>query len=107
MKSILITGAGGFIGSRATIFFKRLGYDTYGLGHKGLFSVEPDLYNWREGDISVSAILEFGKDFDAIVHCGGGASIKYSLENTSEDYKKTVEGTLEVLEYMKNYNPTS
>ena len=107
MKSILITGAGGFIGSRATIFFKGLGYDTYGLGHKGLFSVEPDLYNWRERDISVSAILEFGKDFDAIVHCGGGASIKYSLENTSEDYKKTVEGTLEVLEYMKNYNPNA
>ena len=34
MKSVLITGAGGFIGSNAAIFFKGLGYDTYGLGHK-------------------------------------------------------------------------
>ena len=46
-------------------------------------------------------------DFDVIVHCGGGASIKYSLENSSEDYKKTVKGTLEVLEYIKNYNPNA
>ena len=107
MKSVLITGAGGFIGSNAAIFFKGLGYDTYGLGHKGLFSVESNLHNWREADISLDSILEFGVDFDVIVHCGGGASIKYSLENSSEDYKKTVKGTLEVLEYIKNYNPNA
>ena len=107
MKSILITGAGGFIGSHAVNFFKASGYDTYGLGHSGLLPVESNLDNWRKGDISLNTILEFGIDFDAIVHCGGGASIRYSMENISEDYKKTVVGTLEVLEYMKNYNPNA
>ena len=47
MKSILITGAGGFIGSHAVNFFKASGYDTYGLGHSGLLPVESNLDNWR------------------------------------------------------------
>lgn len=107
MKKILITGAKGFLGSSAVKHFKGLGYETYGIGHavdseSSLKQVELDY--WIKGNVSTKAILRFQKKFDVIIHCAGSGSVGYSLENTDEDFKKTVEGTLEVLEYIKSYN---
>ena len=88
--------------------FKSFGYETYGIGHGGL-SVEESKYigldYWKKDNISIKAILEFEQIFDVIVHCGGGGSVGFSIEYPYDDFKKTVDGTLEVLEYMRLYNP--
>lgn len=108
MKKILITGAKGFLGSNVSKFFKERGYQTYGVGHGSLSIKESQsigLDYWQSGDISIKAILEFKQLFDIIIHCGGSGSVGFSIENPYQDFKKTVDGTLEVLEYMRVYNP--
>ena len=107
MKTILITGAKGFIGSNVSKHFKNLGYKTYGIGHGGLSIKESQnigLDYWKKDDISITSILEFNQQFDLIVHCGGSGSVGFSIEYPYDDFKKTVDGTLEVLEYMRLYN---
>ena len=109
-KKILITGAKGFLGSNVSTHFKNLGYETYGIGHGGLSveeSKEIGLDYWKKDDISIKSILEFEQIFDVIVHCGGSGSVGFSVEHPYDDFKKTVDGTLEVLEYMRVHNPNA
>ncbi|WP_277640126.1 NAD-dependent epimerase/dehydratase family protein [Wolinella succinogenes] len=109
-KKILITGAKGFLGSNVAKHFKSLGYETYGIGHGG-FSVEESkeigLDYWKKDDVSIKSILDFDQIFDVIVHCGGSGSVGFSIDHPYDDFKKTVDGTLEVLEYMRVYNPNA
>jgi UDP-glucose 4-epimerase len=110
LKNILITGAKGFLGSNVAKHFKNLGYETYGIGHGGLSveeSTEIGLDYWKKDDISIKSILEFEQTFDVIVHCGGSGSVGFSVEHPYDDFKKTVDGTLEVLEYMRVHNPNA
>lgn len=106
-KKILITGAKGFVGSNVARHFKALGYKTYGIGH-GELSVEESnevgLDYWKKDDISITSILEFEQTFDVIVHCGGSGSVGFSVDYPYDDFKKTVDGTLEVLEYIRVHN---
>ena len=109
-KKILITGAKGFLGSNVCKYFKQKGYTTYGIGHGGLSveeSQEIGLDYWKKDDISITSILEFNQTFDVIVHCGGSGSVGFSVEHPYDDFKKTVDGTLEVLEYMRLCNPNA
>ncbi len=107
-KKILITGAKGFLGSSTAKYFKNLGYVTYGIGHGDLLVDECrniGLDYWYKSDVSIEAIKDIGEVFDVVVHCGGSGSVGFSVENPYQDFKKTVDGTLEVLEYMRLYNP--
>jgi len=109
-KKILITGTKGFLGSNVSKYFKSLGYETCGIGH-GWFSAK-DLQSigldyWKQDDITIKSILGFNRTFDVIVHCGGSGSVSFSVECPYEDFKKTVDGTLEVLEYIRVYNPNA
>jgi len=107
VQKILITGAKGFIGSNVCRYFKNLGYQTYGIGHGGLSVDESKrigLDFWIKGNISIDSIREFDETFDLIVHCGGSGSVGFSVENPYQDFKKTVDGTLEVLEYIRLHN---
>lgn len=108
MKSILVTGAKGFLARHVSKHYKGLGYKIFGLGHGKLSKKESEkigLDVWKEGDISNEALLGFDHRFDVIVHCGGSGSVRFSIEEPDEDYRKTVDGTIEVLEYMKSHNP--
>jgi UDP-glucose 4-epimerase len=103
-KKLLITGAKGFLGSNTAKYFKSIGYETFGIGHGKLTTeelLEYGLDHWKESDISVDSILYFETEFDVIVHCGGSGSVGYSNYNPYEDFKKTVDGTLEVLEFIR------
>ena len=108
LKKILITGAKGFLGSNTAKYFKNLGYITYGIGHGDLLvdeCREIGLDYWYKSDVSIEAIRGIDEIFDVIVHCGGSGSVGFSVEYPYEDFKKTVDGTLEVLEYVRLYNP--
>jgi len=110
MNKILVTGAKGFIGRNTARYFKSLGYEVYGIGHGELCIKdynEIGLDCWYESDISIKAIKNIGKNFDVVVHCGGGGSVGDSIENPYQDFKKTVNGTLEVLEYIRLYNSSA
>jgi UDP-glucose 4-epimerase len=106
-KKILITGAKGFLGSNVSKYFKSLGSYTYGIGH-GEMSVDEckknGLDDWHNSDITLESIKAIKISFDLIIHCGGSGSVGFSVEHPYKDFRKTVDGTLEVLEYMRLYN---
>ena len=58
---------------------------------------------WIDGDITKKSILELDNKYDVIIHCGGSGSVGYSMNHVKDDFKKTVDSTKEVLEFMK-YN---
>jgi len=108
IKKILVTGAKGFVGSNTAKHFKSLGYETYGLGRGDISTkelIEYGLDYWKNSEITIQAIKDYTDNFDVIVHCGGSGSVGFSVENPYLDFKKTVNGTLEVLEFMRLYSP--
>ena len=60
---------------------------------------------WIDGDITKKSILELDNKYDVIIHCGGSGSVGYSMNHVKDDFKKTVDSTKEVLEFMREYNP--
>lgn len=107
-KRVLVTGAKGFVGSNTARYFKKKGYETYGIGH-GEHStkelLDSGLDHWMTSDITIDSILLFNVEFDVVIHCGGSGSVGFSVENPYEDFKKTVNGTLEVLEFIRIHSP--
>lgn len=107
IKKVLVTGAKGFIGSNAVKYFKSMGYETFGIGHGHLTDDDCKrigLDHWCQGELSINSLRALGAMFDVIVHCGGSGSVGFSVEKPYEDFKKTVDGTLEVLEFMRLFN---
>ena len=106
MKSVLVTGAKGFLGRNFVKHFKLNGYITYGIGHGRISEnelKEMGLDYWKCADVTAEKI-QLNNRFDVIIHCGGSGSVRFSIDHPDEDYIKTVNSTIEVLEYMKNHN---
>ena len=106
--NILITGAYGFLGRNVAKEFKKTGNYIAGIGHG---KWEEDEYSkwgiddWHETTITFEALLNISKKFDIIVHCGGSGSVGFSWENPYEDFQKSVQSTLSILEYIRLQSP--
>jgi UDP-glucose 4-epimerase len=106
-KTILITGARGFIGRSVSKFYKSIGFHTYGIGHGHMSTddcLDIGLDYWNKSEVTINSIRKINVKFDLIVHCAGGGSVGFSVENPYKDFKKTVDSTLEILEYIRIYN---
>jgi len=108
MKTVLITGAHGFIGRHLSRHLSRQGERSIiGLGH-GAYS-KNELASWGmiaslNGDVSFSNLNrianEFGKP-EEIYHLAGGSSVGPSLRIPEEDFKRTVASTCELLDWVR------
>ena len=120
---ILITGAAGMIGSHAAEYYARRGDQVvaldnlmrsrlFGSKHK---SVE---YNWDYladfsnitrivGDVRNEADVRkaLGSGVDAILHAAGQPGVFFSLQNPVEDFSLNAQGTLMVLEGVRQVCP--
>lgn len=105
--NILITGAYGFLGRNVSNEFKKNGDYVAGIGH-GKWDKEEyskwGLDDWYETTITFEALLNINKKFDIIVHCGGSGAVGFSWENPYEDFQKSVQSTLAILEYIRLQN---
>ena len=109
-KSVLVTGGFGFLGRAAAYRFKSQGYRVVGVGNGRWDSSEARLRGfdtWLDAGVSMASLLTLDEKFDVIVHCAGNGSVGYSLTNPLQDFKKTVDGTAELLEYVRLYNPSA
>ena len=106
-KSVLITGGFGFLGKAAASKFKLCGYNVFGIGNGRWDSHEFNSHGfdgWLDATVSMSSLASLNQKFDVIVHCAGNGSVGYSLTNPLQDFKKTVDGTAELLEYVRLSN---
>lgn len=103
-KTILITGGFGFLGRAAAQKFKQLGHRVIGIGHGGWAPQEALAYGfdmWMDADVNLSSLMTLPVRFDLVVHCAGNGSVGYSLTNPLQDFNKTVQSIVELIEYMR------
>lgn len=102
----LVLGAAGFIGRQVCRELSLQGFFVKGLGHGNLSEEEMlrfGISEWFRADITLEQIRLACLDNkpDVIIHCGGGSSVAYSLSNPADDFNRSVNSTLAVLEYAR------
>ena len=109
-KIVIITGALGFIGQNIAREFKNNYYYVIGIGHGSASKNELEdigIDDWYEEDLTMLALKKINKLPDLIVHCAGGSTVGKSIENPYLDYHKTVNSTLELLDYIRLVTPNT
>lgn len=107
MKLVLVTGGYGFLGRAVALKFKQAGYRVIGIGRGRWAQEEARAHGfdlWLDAGISLSNLLSLKDEFDLVIHCAGNGSVGFSLQNPLEDFYKTVQGTAELLEYLRVVN---
>lgn len=124
MKKLVVTGAGGLIGSEVVRFFSSLGMTVTGIdnnmradffGEKGdttwnikkLEKEHPGFKNYKLDIRNRNAIIDFIKDHkpDAIVHTAAQPSHDLAASRPFDDFDINATGTLNLLEATRLYNP--
>lgn len=108
IKTVLITGAAGFIGRHVSLEFARQGWHVIGLG-RGDWSDWHDygLSHWHRADVDLDSLLEYAGKPDAIVHCAGGASVGFSISQPAIDFDLSVRTTSNILEFIRVHSPVT
>lgn len=88
-KRILITGGHGFVGSKLyELLKKKNNVKKFGR------------YDKKE-KITATNLKKINSYFDIIIHTAGGSSVSKSIENPKEDFKKTVNSTRAIIDYIR------
>lgn len=107
-KTVLITGAAGFIGRHVALEFSKMGWHVIGLGHGDWSDWHCyGLNAWYSADISVDSLLKYAGKPDALIHCAGGASVGFSVDSPAIDFDLTVRTTSMVLEFIRVHSPST
>lgn len=108
MKTVLVTGAAGFLGHHVVGQFAREGWKVVAIDH-----VPPPTANFAHGVIyhrlqlpnALLGSLIAGEAPNVCVHCAGSASVGLSLENPDIDFRGNTVLTFEVLEALRRHAP--
>jgi UDP-glucose 4-epimerase len=110
IKTVIITGGLGFIGSNIAKEFKKNNYFVIGIGH-GYADQESlkkqGFDEWYQESLTIENLKKIARKADTIVHCAGGSTVGISIAEPYLDYHKTVNSTLELLEFIRLYSPLS
>jgi UDP-glucose 4-epimerase len=109
-RTVLITGANGFVGRHIALRCSREGYKVIGIGHgvwngNGQHSFGID--EWSSADVTIDNLAVASRNYkiDTIIHCAGGGLVSSSLENPYKDFINAVVTTAAVLEFTRKYTP--
>ena len=108
MKTIIITGAGGFIGRALARYFTASGYTVYGLdrldSEKAPLS---SLAKYIQAELPSPIFRDLLQQWrpDAILHCAGRASVTAAMENPQSDYVDGPALTFDLLENVRINSP--
>lgn len=107
MKTALITGVSGYLGSHLAKTLKKANWKVVGLDKRHTMNQYVDLFqpcDVTELD-SLSTIFERIK-IDTVFHLAGRIEVCESNKNPTEFYHNNVIGTINILNAMKNYGVT-
>ena len=116
MKSILVTGCAGFIGSNFVPYFLEK-YKDYKIVNLDLLTYAGDLKNLEEikdhpnyifihGDISDRGLIEdlfYDHDFCGVIHFAAESHVDNSIKNPGVFIETNVTGTYTLIDVAKNY----
>ncbi|MBU1174392.1 MAG: NAD-dependent epimerase/dehydratase family protein [Alphaproteobacteria bacterium] len=126
MATILITGAGGLIGSEAASFFARLGLDVVGVDNfmRSYFfgpaastewrvrELERDFANYRHVNLDIRdqeamarLVAELSSDLDYVLHAAAQPSHDWAANEPLTDFAVNAQGTLYLLEAVRQHAP--
>ena len=101
---VLITGAKGFLGRSVSLFFHNQGYKVVGIGH-GEWNekeyVQFGISSWVNCDLTLDNIKKYAGKPEIIIHCAGSGSVKDSLSNPLNDFNRSVESLISILEFIR------
>ncbi len=117
MKTILVTGAAGFIGWKTSEFLLEEGFNVIGIDNMNKY-YDVKLKNWRKKQLEKYENFKFFDidienlgalkvlfetfDIDAVVNLAARAGVRYSMENPHVYMSTNAQGTLNLLEVMKD-----
>jgi len=108
-KTVMVTGAAGFIGSHLTDALINLGAEVRGLDDLSDGKIENlaaaiERIDFVEGSITDAKTLDgLIKGCDVVFHMGANASVPRSSENPAYDFQANMVGTFEVLEAIRRH----
>lgn len=127
MKTAIVTGAAGLIGSQSVIRFASDGYHVVGIdnnmryryfgldGDTGstlsrLAHILGDRFEIYEADIRDGGVLDeiftrYGTDIRVVIHAAGQPSGEWSLTDPLTDFAVNATGTLNLLELTRRHSP--
>ena len=114
-KKILITGAGGYIGSIATYLFLQKGYevvavDNYTTGYRQPLELLQQKFGNKSLRVykvdlkeNLSPIFEKEKEISAVIHYAASCLVDESMKKPEKYFKNNILGTLNLLETMLKF----
>jgi UDP-glucose 4-epimerase len=101
MKTVVITGGGGYIGGQTAIYFKEQGWNVTAIDRNPQFDhLEPYIDNYIHADFAEPTGLSFLHSADVVVHCAGSSLVGPSIKDPSAYYENNFIATKRMLDYM-------
>lgn len=104
MKTVLVTGAHGFLGRHVATAFAQAGCTVLGVGLGDWESERPGDFGidrWIGAAVTLEALQALNCCPDVVAHCAGSGSVGFSLAQPFQDFAMTVGTTAAVLEFMR------
>ena len=110
MKRVLITGAHGFLGRHAARVFSEQNWQVHGIGHGNWTATEWKIWGlseWHDTDVTLNNLMTYGGEPEVILHCAGSANVAFSMKFPAQDFERSVNTTVAVLEYARLQSPAA